>query len=343
MSEYGFPWDSENIGTEDKPVLDRAYEAEQLQGVFKRFFSNGIFLDTSDALQTVYSVLEPTSEVNVWVKGGWCHVNGVFKHFTESTPVTFEPLENPSAQSMRMDEVVLRWDAVARDIIIDVKKGVQAETTNPMPPALTRNELVWELGIALIKQGVGTFDVLDNRLSPTDCGIVAPFESIDTSSLLAELQNAMDATVEAYQDALDGTLAGGLQSQIDEINEDGWVTSDRLGAKSVTESALSDNVRSSIYGAPFIIKRYQFTGHQVPEAGEVEKKDIDAIEGYVPAAFARWSIGISKTVLLTGLTFETDTRIMMVLSNTASTQQWLGDHWVEVLYIKYPQSETTVL
>lgn len=266
MSDYGFPWDSENIGTEEKPILDRAYEAEQLQGVFKRFFSNGIFLDSDDALQTVHSVLEPFNEVNVWVKGGWCHINGVFKHFTESTPVTFEPLENPSAQSMRMDEVVLRWDAVARDIIIDVKKGVQAETTNPMPPALTRNELVWELGIALVRQGVGVFDVLDNRLSPTDCGIVAPFESIDTSSLFAELQNAMDATVEAYEDAIDGTLAGNLENQIDEIKagyakvpasffinstDNGFVTSTTIEGHDLRFYCSTKNLRYYVDGVEF--------------------------------------------------------------------------------------------
>lgn len=246
MSDYGFPWDSENIGTEEKPILDRAYEAEQLQGVFKRFFSNGVFADSNDALQAVYSVVEPTNEAHVWVKSGWCHINGVFKHFDEDTPITYEPLENPTAQTKRVDFVVLRWDAVARDITIDVKKGVQYESGMAYPPALTRNELVWELGIAKISQAIGSFDVTDNRLSPTDCGFVAPFEKIDTSSLLQRLQDEMDATVEAYQDAVDGTLAGNLQTQIDTINANGWVTKDRLASKSVTESALSDALKNVV-------------------------------------------------------------------------------------------------
>lgn len=247
MSDYGFPWDSENIGTEEKPILDRAYEAEQLQGVFKRFFSNGVFMDSDNALQTAYSVVEPTNDTYVWVKSGWCHINGVFKHFDEDTPITYEPLDNPTAQTKRVDFVVLRWDAVARDITIDVKKGVQTEGDMAYPSPLTRNELVWELGIAKIFQSVGSFDVTDNRLNPHDCGIVLPFAKIDTSSLLQRLQEEMDATVEAYQDAIDGTLAGNLQNQITSnrndiniIKSNNWVTTSRIADKNVTTGKLAD-------------------------------------------------------------------------------------------------------
>lgn len=223
-----FPWDSIVTGFDEEtgfPRYDRTYKAEELREVLKTFFSNGVFLQDSEAF-----VVTPNEGMSVLVSSGRCFIQGDVG-VEQSTRELL--LQAPSSQD-RIDTIVLRWDANidARSIDIYVREGVASST--PVRPTLTRTESVWELGVADIyiaknTQSVAAQRITDTRLETSRCGAVTPFATIDTTTFYNQIQAAIDArmaelqeqtqtAVDLAQSALDGTIAGNLQTQIDIIN-----------------------------------------------------------------------------------------------------------------------------
>ncbi len=158
---------------------DRVYKAEDWAWYFATFLANGVFPKPSDGLQVVaYSGME------VRVNMGYAFINGYAFRNPASKGVTLDRAEG--AQN-RVDRVVVRWDLVARDIYIDVLKGVPS--AKPVAAALTRNTEVWELALADIYVGKGvtrllTQNITDQRFNSTVCGIVVgTVKEIDASVL----------------------------------------------------------------------------------------------------------------------------------------------------------------
>lgn len=225
-----FPWDSIVTGFDEEtgfPRYDRTYKAEELREVLKTFFSNGVFLQDSEAF-----VVTPNEGMSVLVSSGRCFIQGDVG-VEQSTRELL--LQAPSFQD-RIDTIVLRWDANidARSIDIYVREGVASAT--PVRPTLTRTESVWELGVADIyiaknAQSVSMERITDTRLETSRCGAVTPFASIDTTTFynqiqaaidarMAELQEQTDKAVDLAQSAIDGTIAGNLQNQIDGLQDE---------------------------------------------------------------------------------------------------------------------------
>ena len=102
----------------------------------------------------------------------------------------------------------------ARSIDLYVLRGTPA--ADPVRRNLTRNETVWELGLAdiYLPKGIATISqarISDTRLETKRCGAVAPFVELDTTALYDQLKQATADAVDAMQDALGGTTAGNLQ------------------------------------------------------------------------------------------------------------------------------------
>lgn len=223
-----FPWDSlvVSMGDDGFPIYDRDYRASDLQEVYQTFFSNGVFLHTPDAFQVTAG-----EGMNVLVATGKCCINGTVGY--ESSARTLA-LQASSSQD-RIDTIVLRWnaDVETRSIDLYVKTGTAAAT--PTAPALTRSETVYELGLADIfvtknSGAISSARITDTRLTTARCGIVTPLVNINTESLyqtlnaaLQELENNLEEqtqrAVDLAQNALDGTVAGNLQSQIDDLDD----------------------------------------------------------------------------------------------------------------------------
>lgn len=206
-----FPVDSivTRLGDDGLPIYDRPYVSADLREVYANFFSNGVFMDDGTALQ----VTTATGGMNVVVKPGTCHMNGAFGF--ETVDRTLQ-LDAASPSLDRIDTVVARLDLGidARSIDLYVLKGTPA--ADPVRRNLTRNETVWELGLAdiYLPKGIATISqarISDTRLETSRCGAVAPFVEFDTTALYDQLKQATDDAVGAMQDALDGTTAGNLQ------------------------------------------------------------------------------------------------------------------------------------
>lgn len=206
-----FPVDSivTKLGDDGLPIYDRPYVSADLREVYANFFSNGVFMDGSASLQ----VMSATGGMNVYVKAGTCHINGAFGVETEQRTLQ---LDAASASLDRIDTVVARLDLAieARSLDLYVLKGTPAE--DPVRPNLTRNETVWELGLAdvYLPKGISTISqgrISDTRLETQRCGAVTPFVEFDTTTLFEQLKKATQDAVDAMNDALDGTTAGNLK------------------------------------------------------------------------------------------------------------------------------------
>lgn len=230
-----FPWDSVIEGFDEDtgfPLYDRSYKAEQLRNVYKTFFSNGVFLNVSDSFQVT-----PGDGMNIVVKPGQCCINGTVGHEENLRGLAIQASDSTSD---RIDTVVLRWNANIdmRNIDLYVKAGV-AQTV-PVRPTLTRNETVYELGLADIfvnaKAGaISAARITDTRLQTDRCGTVTPFATIDTTTFfdqiqaylresennidaqMRQLQVATDKAVELAKELVDETFAGEVLKMLETI------------------------------------------------------------------------------------------------------------------------------
>lgn len=212
-----FPWESivEGLGENGFPIYDRPYTAEELREVYETFFSNGVFLDTDRAFQVVQA-----DGMTVDVVPGKCHIKGTVGYEKFERRLAFQA----SSSQDRIDTVVLRWDAniESRSIDLYVKEGIPSPS--PVRPELTRDESIYELGLCDVfipkyTEAIDQERITDTRLETDRCGVVVPFAEIDTTTFYLQLQAAVDRAVQLAQDALDETIAGKLQSQIDALNE----------------------------------------------------------------------------------------------------------------------------
>lgn len=195
MKSYPFTsqvtYDSDGL-----PRYDRAVNSEFLRAVFKQYFSDGVFYDPAAALQVTAD-----TGMNVRVLPGACHIQGAMAIETEPRVLAVQA----SGELDRIDTVVARLDLslAVRSIDLYVLKGTPAET--PAPPALTRNNTVWELGLAdlFIAKNTAAIPqqrITDTRLSAARCGqVAAPAAPADLEPYFAQLQAAIAAHDTAAQ------------------------------------------------------------------------------------------------------------------------------------------------
>lgn len=146
---------------------DRVYDATDFAAYFGNLVSNGIFYRTASNLQ-----VDVSAGMNVTVQPGSAWINGY--NYENTTPLEL-PVAIANGVNPRIDRVVIRWDNVGRSINLAVKTGVAAAT--PVPPDLTRNADIYELGIADIIVTKGAIaitgdHITDTRLDTALCGLV---------------------------------------------------------------------------------------------------------------------------------------------------------------------------
>ena len=187
---------------------DRKVYTKDFRMLFSKYFTNGVF-DGGFAVT-------PATGMKVNISAGWCNINGVFGYSEENVEKQIE-----TVSSETYFNIVLRLDdnKATRNIEIYVVKGTST------PPELTRNETVYELCIARIKVGASDQSITlsmieDTRLNTELCGIVAnAVQVLDTDTYYNQFQGALDEFLDTVNQALDGTLAGNLQNQINEYWE----------------------------------------------------------------------------------------------------------------------------
>lgn len=198
MTMDSFPWDSlvAEMGEDGFPVYDRAYAADDLAEVYEPFFSNGIFMNSDEALKVTAG-----NGFILTCGFGKCHINGRFGYIKKERELL--TVEAPDSQP-RIDTVVYRFNKnrSARYIFPFVLKGTPS--ANPVRPTLTRTANVWELGACdvLVRPGatsIAQTDVMDTRLETARCGMVVPFAELDTTSLFDRMDAALEAAIRTHE------------------------------------------------------------------------------------------------------------------------------------------------
>lgn len=208
MAFYSYPFESQNTGTAEQPVYDRAITAENERQFNKLRYTNGVFIESSldDDLQVV-----PGNGMAVKVSKGGCHIEGALAY--NDNDVTLS-LEAANATLRRIDRVVARFNTSTsvRSIMVYVKTGTNAP--NPVAPALQHESNFWEIGLADITipagaTSISASNILDTRMDDNLCGRVLP-----AIPYITQLGSLYEQYQELVNSALSGTVAGQLEARI---------------------------------------------------------------------------------------------------------------------------------
>ena len=186
--------------------------------------------------------------VNIGKGIAWLHYGEFAGAVYGNTSEINLPILLADATYPRIDRVVIRYDAVQNKGFLTISPGTPA--SNPAAPALTRNENAYEISLAKVYVAAGATEITvanitDERLDESVCGLMRDgVTGIDTSIIQAQAiaslekvqddaKEVLDLIKEAYNSAIDGTLAGNLQTQINQrptlenllimFPSDGWM------------------------------------------------------------------------------------------------------------------------
>lgn len=225
MAETSGFFNAEELGNGQ---YDREYYAQQFAYYFALFIGNGVFMDDSSRLQVVQ---DAGLGMDVIVNPGDAFINGYW--YANSSPLQLD-VDNASSVYGRIDSVVVRWDVTTREIRTVIKKGEPA--AQPQPPAITRNDGIWELELARIEleraqTGITDADITDMRLNDEACGVVhGVVDQVKLQTLFIQFTSWYEQFTDAAQkdilnwfkdltDKLGDVPAANLQIQIDNLEQ----------------------------------------------------------------------------------------------------------------------------
>lgn len=295
-----FPFDSQITGAQELdvpgggqkaviPLLDRGYTAEDLQNIYKQLYTDGISSSITDCLK-----VSPGTGMQVIVSPGFCMAGGAFGCLEKAKTLKI----STASSSDRIDIVVARRDNnnAYRNIDVYVVKGTPS--SSPVAPQPTRNDSVYEIVLAHVFIARGTssiseYRITDTRLNTSLCGIMQPKPGVDTTGIFDQYQAALNEFLDTVRQALDETLAGNLQIQIDEIKESPIDTSEEIlanelqkvpaGAKGVKE--IYDSI-IKLLGTSIFVKDYQLDNQNLSaKSTEIFEVQVPVIDGFSRGMF----------------------------------------------------------
>lgn len=173
---------------EGMPIFDNAVDSAFFAKYFASFLSNGVFMNTPDALQVITS-----SGMDIIIRPGRCLINGYFGWQEDDMRITIEKEIGAS----RIDLVVARLDLMDLNVNLHVVKGLPSP--NPISPTLTRPTQgeggdIYEICLAQIRVNsnasqITQANITDTRLNKSLCGIVTGvITQVDTTTLYNQIQ-----------------------------------------------------------------------------------------------------------------------------------------------------------
>lgn len=241
-----FPFDSKFDGydSDGYPVYDRAIGASLLRETFSKFFTNGVFPSPGTAL----NIGKADSGLAVTIQPGLAIVNGAMGGIEGEDPITLT-LDTEPPQGNVCYAVMIRYDNTeeCRSLYFRTVRGEPSSSPQPPTPETSSPE-VYEIRLGYVTVPSGATDLSSatvvNEKGLSTCPYVAPFEEIDVSGVIEDTkQAALDAlsslndyiqtNMEFIDSAIDGTVAGNLQAQINELSAE-------IGSFDISDSV--DNV-----------------------------------------------------------------------------------------------------
>ncbi|WP_409229106.1 hypothetical protein [Gudongella sp. SC589] len=163
------------------------YTADEFAEYFSKFLSDGLYTENGEAGLRVSA----ESGLNININTGYAFVKGYMYH--NDMPMT-KTLDNSDSMLDRIDRIVLRFDEIAREITVQVKKGTFSST--PQPPQIEVTDTVKEMTLAQvrIKKGstnISANDIIDERFKDT-CGLVSSLIGIPAGEMWNVWNNTLN-------------------------------------------------------------------------------------------------------------------------------------------------------
>lgn len=196
-------------------VYDKVYNAGDFANYFANFIGNGIFSPSTEKLM-VQALDTPNMTVNI--KTGVSFYEG---YWYENSSIINKTISASDSTLSRIDLVVIAYDFDIRDANIKVIQGTPA--ASPVVPDLIRSSVEYDLGLAKINvdAGLSTItqaNIVDLRMDSNYCGAVTGLiDQVAIDDVNISYQTYVARIQEVLQNALDGTIAGHLQNEIDTI------------------------------------------------------------------------------------------------------------------------------
>ena len=200
MAEKYFPFNS--------VMGDREYLAEDFAAYFSDLLSSGISANGNNLGVT------SAGGLNLSVSSGIALIQG--RQYQNTATITLTVA--PGAATPRIDRVVARLDVAARKILLAIVSGTPSST--PTPPALTRNNDYYEIGLANVSVpasaiSISAANITDTRTDSSVCGVVrCLIEKLDVSAFMQNSQTAFDEWFSSVKNVLDESTAGNLLNLI---------------------------------------------------------------------------------------------------------------------------------
>ena len=223
-----FPFDSRADGYDEDgyPVYDRAVGAGLLRATFAKFFSDGVFPSPGTALQ-----ISKGAGLTVTIQPGIFIIRGAMGgYLTDAHSLT---LDTAAPQGNVAYGIMLRYDETEqhRSCYLRVVRGdAGSSPTPPAPDQSTPGVMEYRLGYVTVPANATdlTNATVTNEKGLEACPYAAPFEEIDTDAVVADAKASAEESLAVFsemlatyydlvQSSVDGTTAGNLQNQIDEL------------------------------------------------------------------------------------------------------------------------------
>ena len=231
---------------------DRAVDAWTMQKTFAQFFSDGVFGTPGNALE----ISKGPSGMTCTVQPGMFIIRGGMGGIKDEPMVI--TLDSGSAQGDMYYGIMLRYDNNTEMRSLGIRVAKQAGSV-PEPDQTSANVMEYRLGYVMVPNGnsdVANATVV-NEKGTEMCPYAAPFVPLDLSGVTAdareaalkalqELQQYIEANEDFVQAALDGTTAGNLQAQINQIMQmaDGFDLANAVDDLSI-EYAVPSSIASN--------------------------------------------------------------------------------------------------
>lgn len=227
---------------------DKIYNAEHLADRFKLFFTNGVFLNVSRALQVTSG-----NGLSIMIQNGACNIDGFCAINDSAENIA---LEQADAQYPRMDAITVCLDLEAREIKPVVFTGTPSAI--PSPPYIPETDTKKYLCLAYVNVGsqvlqIYDADISDKRLDTALCGVVVQaVQSVDSSTLFSQIESSLTVFMNnketefnvwfsSVKEQLETVDVGQFENRIIELEQ----TKERQGVYIYRTGQGSDNVKLS--------------------------------------------------------------------------------------------------
>ena len=202
---------------------DRIYQADNFAEYFRLLLTDGIKNGGTNL-----KVTAPGTGMTVRVNYGEALIQGYAYWLTNDGAGIKTLAIGAAASQPRIDRVVLRLDRSlsARQVSLVIKPGSPA--SNPIPPALTRTNNIYELSLARIRVNAGVSkieasNITDERFNASVCGLINSLITLDGSDFQAQAEAIIEQLANQGYLPLDGKAAD--SDLLDGIDSTGFAAS----------------------------------------------------------------------------------------------------------------------